>query len=163
MLNFKSLSFAEKIGKQTAENAMTLLMSVLAIIAILMLFHNHLEVGVAVLVALIGLYQYSDNKKREIRVSEFSQYNELITTLIQGKNGCETYVDLQVAAVYQLKYYYKSYYPLTEKILTNLDESWSTKEKKASYSPRLKLIIDETLIHIGKSTEVSEEAQKGAE
>ncbi len=159
MLNFKSWTFAEEKGKQLAENADVVLMAVLSIMAILMLFGKHLEVGVAVLVALIGLYQYSDNKKREIRVSEFSQYNELITTLIQGKNGCETYVDLQVAAVYQLKYYYKSYYPLTEKILTSLDKSWSTKEKNASYSPRLKAIIDETLTHIREPVEVSEEAQ----
>ena len=163
MSKLKNRNSANWIKGEAASLTFAVFFSALTFLGFYLLFlSDHWKVGVAVLVALIGLYQYSDNKQREIRVSEFSQYNELITTLIQGKDGCGTFVDLQVAVVFQLRDHYTSYYDLTKTILTNLDKSWSERQKqedqkqgdqKVIFHPRLKKIIHNTIDHVNGDTE----------
>ena len=58
-----------------------------------------ISIAIPSIALAIGVYQYIDNKKRELRITEFDQYHKLIETIVSSKDGGGPYIDQQVAAI----------------------------------------------------------------
>ena len=87
-----------------------------------------------------AVIQFLLTRSRESRHRQFDMYHRLIKDLVQG-DGEATYVDRQIAAVYELRSF-KDYWPLSRRILSRLDANW---QGNASYHSALQAEIATTL------------------
>lgn len=99
---------------------------------------------ITALVALVtfgwAVIQFLLTRSRESRHRQFDMYHRLIKDLVQG-DGPDTYVDRQIAAVYELRSF-KDYWPLSRRILLRLDASWRGNDR---YHPAVQAEIATTL------------------
>lgn len=76
---------------------------------------SFLFVAIPVIQALVSF-------KHERQDKRFEQYHKLLDELVKGENGI-TYVDKQIAVIYELRRF-KHYWPITTKILHELNSHW---------------------------------------
>lgn len=71
-----------------------------------------------------GAFQFIAIKRAEERARQFAIYHGVIQSLVETG----TYVDRQIASVYELRRY-PSYYPVTYRILKRLRTIWGSRDE----------------------------------
>ncbi|MBB3063293.1 hypothetical protein [Microbulbifer rhizosphaerae] len=105
----------------------------------------------ALLIAVVPIawaaIQYLWAKKQEIKHRQFETYHGLIKSLVQREDPSQPMMlDRQIAIIFELRNY-KSYFPVSLRILKGLKESWTEygPEEKRS---RLQAELDESIKYI---------------
>lgn len=95
------------------------------------LWHYVLEHPLEVVGLIVAYYSfflpirhYLNQRKLEEEDKRFNNYHRLIKEMVQGGGPGETYLDRQIAVVFELRNY-KEYYPVTERILLGLCQTWA--------------------------------------
>ena|SRR5690554_2748945 len=106
---------------------------------------------IAIIAAIIPIVwasvQYLWAKKQEIRHRQFETYHSLIKFLVQREDPNQPMMlDRQIAIIFELRNY-KSYFPVSLRILKGLKESWSDYGPKDKRS-RLHDELDESIRYI---------------
>ena len=105
-----------------------------------------MEIAIPLLVVLIPLayqvWQFLDQRKRELRDKRFEIFHRLIRDLVEPSEGRITMkLDRQIAIIFELRNF-PEYAEVTERILKGLRENWS---KNTDNFARLITEIDLTL------------------
>jgi len=91
-----------------------------------------------------GAFQYIVIKRAEEKDRQFKNYHVMIQNLVETA----TYIDRQVAAVFELRHY-PAYFPATYRLLSRLKNSWSNSQNE--HVGAVIKEIDMTLAYIERS------------
>ncbi|MCQ6255339.1 hypothetical protein [Pseudomonas sp. Q11] len=91
-----------------------------------------------------GAFQYLLIKRAEEKDRQFKNYHGMIQNLVETA----TYIDRQVAAVFELRHY-PAYFPATHRLLSRLKTSWSKSPNQ--HVGAVIEEIDKTLAYIERS------------
>jgi len=110
---------------------------------------DQLTIILAAIPIIWAAIQYLWAKKQEIKHRQFETYHNLIKSLVQRENPDQPMMlDRQIAIIFELRNY-KSYYPVSLRILIGLKETWKDygpDDKR----PRLQEELDESISYIQK-------------
>ena len=100
--------------------------------------------GVGAAIAfVVSVFQFLSVRKRESREREFDKYHLLIKQLVSPDERGATFLDRQIAVVFELRHFPR-YYECTERILSGLRQTWLSEKDYM----RLIQEIDLTLAYI---------------
>jgi hypothetical protein len=101
---------------------------------------------VSFLSVVFPFWQYMNAKRKEQRWKNFENFHEKIVRKISNRNG-ETGLDEQIAVIYDLRNF-PEYYPVTDRILSDLIKWWRPQIITTPHFDRLIKEAEQTLDYI---------------